>query len=817
MREIPSHLPCFGRAVDLERLAERVGQRGVTFVMAPPRMGKTWLVRNLAFEWARREGWNIGYAQSSGGKNDLLREVVADLYQRWLGGANFVAQARSLWERHKDGLVGKVGGAVGKLLGKIAALADGDWSGASKLIDETFDSLTRAEQDLRSGGLTLAPITYEDARDLVGTVGTVTGKPILLVMDAWERGLDLTGDRGSIRRLLDNEDEWPGAFHLLVVIRDLPKHLEEVRFAGECCDTHPSAGRFAVEQLDLSSLEEQDRLLLFLRERAPAVADAERDWVVEQCANPAVIEWWIRRQPSDQKALAAEAANARDKQYMGLFDLIEQVQERAPLFDATVRLAMLPEITSAAMWQAYRELIDADDADGLVADLQSRRVLDPNQYDYPSFGHTTAYDAVHDFLLRAPANRSQPDPRPRVRALLKELIRDLAGRIRSVTPDASPFTAALARTTDTIGAAGLGGVWEWPGRLALAMFGNRLNTDERGNLVASSRELDSELPMTRALLAMVLFNSLLDAKEERDFPQRDGMLNGLRQLVQSHPGDAGVRVRLAKGLVNTHCDAKEEQNLPRRDGLLNELRQLSQAHPADTAVRERLAMGLFNTLCQAKDEQELRRRDALLSELRQLSEAHSDDAAVRARLAMGLFNTLNYAEDEHDPAGRDRLLSELRQLEEAHPGDGAVRENLAKGLVNTLAYEKAEQDVARRDGLLSEVRQLAVAHPEDAAVREQFALGLFNTLGQATEEQELPRRTATLSELRQLAEAYPEDGGVGRVLAMGLGLSWKWLGEEGDTAERAALLVELRELLERHADDERLAEARAWLDEQTGD
>ena len=126
MREIPNHLSCFGRAADLKRLADRVRRRGVTFVMAQPRMGKTWLVRNLAFEWARQQNWNVAYAQSSGGKNDLLREVVADHYKRWLDGANVVAQAKSLWARHKDGLVGKVGGEVGKLLGKIAALADGD-------------------------------------------------------------------------------------------------------------------------------------------------------------------------------------------------------------------------------------------------------------------------------------------------------------------------------------------------------------------------------------------------------------------------------------------------------------------------------------------------------------------------------------------------------------------------------------------------------------------------------------------------------------------------------------------------------------------
>lgn len=54
--------------------------------MAPPRMGKTWLVRNLAFVRAKNEGWNVGYAESSGGKNDLMREAVTDLYKGWLDG-----------------------------------------------------------------------------------------------------------------------------------------------------------------------------------------------------------------------------------------------------------------------------------------------------------------------------------------------------------------------------------------------------------------------------------------------------------------------------------------------------------------------------------------------------------------------------------------------------------------------------------------------------------------------------------------------------------------------------------------------------------
>lgn len=623
MREIPIHSPCFGRADDLDHLAARIENRGVTFVMAPPRIGKTWLVRNLAFD--RAQGWNIGYAESSSGKNDLMREAVADLYKRWLDGAGAVAQAHSLWERHKDGLVGKVGGAVGKMLGKIAALADGDIVGADKVIDETFNALTAAEKDLRSGGLILAPITYEDARDLVRTLAIVTGKPILLVMDAWERGGNLAPDRGSIQKLLDNEDDWPDAFHLLVVIRDMPKHLDEVRFADECCNTYPSAAHHQPGRLALGDLAEQDRLLLFLREKVPAVANADRDWVIEQCANPAVIEWWVRRKPADQKALITEAGNARDSQHKVLFDLIDQIHDQPRLFAAVVRLAMLPEITSSTAWKPYREIVDADDPDAVVADLQSRRILYSDQPEYPSFGHATDHDAVRAFLLRAPANRSQHDPRPHVRVALKELIRDLARRVQSAASEVAPFVDALSITSDTVGAAGLDHPWQWPGSLARTLLDIRLSPDERAKLLQGTWAIDVELPEARTLLAM--------------------------------------------GLLNTLNDAKDEEDLARRDVLLAELRALSEAHPEDAAVREQLAMGLFNTLIDAKDEEDRSPRDALLAELRTLSKAHPEDAAVRELLANGLAFVAIWLGGEGDTLGREKLLAELRNLLDRHADD----------------------------------------------------------------------------------------------------------------------------------------------------
>jgi hypothetical protein len=129
---------------------------------------------------------------------------------------------------------------------------------------------------------------------------------------------------------------------------------------------------------------------------------------------------------------------------LGLFELIEQIHTDSPLFNATIRLALLPEITSAQMWEPYKELFDEHECDRMVTELQSRRILDVDKANFPSFGHTTAYDAVRDFLVHKPVAASQIDVRPHVRAELKDLIAALAGRVRTIAANDRPYAAALA-------------------------------------------------------------------------------------------------------------------------------------------------------------------------------------------------------------------------------------------------------------------------------------------------------------------------------------------------------------------------------------
>jgi hypothetical protein len=64
-------------------------------------------------------------------------------------------QALSLWERHKENLVFRIGQMVGLLFEKLAAKQLP--AGVGTIVRAAFDGLAEAQKDLLSGGLQLAP------------------------------------------------------------------------------------------------------------------------------------------------------------------------------------------------------------------------------------------------------------------------------------------------------------------------------------------------------------------------------------------------------------------------------------------------------------------------------------------------------------------------------------------------------------------------------------------------------------------------------------------------------------------------------------
>ncbi|MBI1899927.1 MAG: hypothetical protein HYS13_02280 [Planctomycetia bacterium] len=468
MRAVPDHLPCFGRKADLDRLAERVSRRGVTFVMAPPRMGKTWLVRNLAFRRLQpplAENWSVGYAESTAGKNDLVREAIADLYKRWLHSAGTMQQARSLLDRHRRDLVGKVGVAVGRMLGKVVELIPGG-AAVSGLVDEALNGLRGTNEDLKSGGLVLEPIAYDDAHALVSLISRLRGGPVLLIMDAWERGERRIGDRGTIQKMLANMGDWPDRFHLLVAIRDLLKHAAEVTFADDCCRQYPDAASCEVGELQLHAIDEADALYEHLRRTVPRIDRVERNWAVEQfCQFPAVVEWWVKRHPERRDDFESAARDARNNKYTALCERIKKLSREdgrraLKLLKTTILIALLPEMTSPTEWQDVQANLGWGQLDAILLELQQRQILSPRASQIPSFGDTTAKDAVYDFIMRKPRSASRRDLRPLVKNVAERMSRALRKAPAQVR------TVGLLALQPAIDALGLSEVYRRPGQLA---------------------------------------------------------------------------------------------------------------------------------------------------------------------------------------------------------------------------------------------------------------------------------------------------------------------------------------------------------------
>jgi len=318
----------------------------------------------------------------------------------------------------------------------------------------------------------------------------------------------------------------------------------------------------------------------------------------------------------------------------------------------------------------------------------------------------------------------------------------------------------------------------------------------------TSSKVASELVATPATIAVEeshwvkkareLFKSLNAARKTGDKEHCLSLLNELRALAHTYPGDGDVRKPLARGLFNAFNAAADAEDWGQCDNLLNELRDLSQAWPEDDAVRESLASGLVNATYTAGKAGNRERCNALLDELRRLSRKWLEDGAVRNRLAMGLVNAFNTSTDAEDWEQCNNLLNELRGLSQAWPEDDAVRENFAMGLSNAIYAAGKAGDQERGNALLDELRHLSQAWPEEGAMREKFASGLFNAANTAGKAGDREHCESLVEELRELSRTWQEDGALRKPLARGLFIAFKLAGKEEDQAQCDSLLDELR-------------------------
>ncbi len=735
----------FGREADLQALKQRIRYQGVTAVVARPKMGKSWLLMELARQLSA-EGQDvlIGFADSAGEYPDLLPRAIEDLYRRWLGNSTYLQQARMVWKQQKPEALSTFARVIGEQIANFKGTSFIE--PAATLIKGLLGGLTKVNDDLKSGSVKLPRLQYEQARDAVRAVAELSRTfRIVLILDQWENSPDVRYEAATLDSFLRNREDWPSCHVVVAVLDEAGAPLSAVEKL--CREYAGTAAMHGLSGIDLGSAFERERLLTWLRHIVPALSGESSESILRLVDGyPGVIDRWTSEVERDQIHTVDDAIrlakDAQSNRYSELDTILPGLERNER--NLAIRVALLPAIDTTDTWHALQPMI-AGDVDVTALDALKRlRVLECAQP--PSYGHGTRRDAAlarlfkdHEVAVReqcrilvlAVADKSLFED-DRFSTLALTTLTSLLPRVRQLDLDALPL--ALCRA-------------------AFAMRGAALD-DTAELIVGAKNSQDLHSPASLALLAVGLFMEMIDARKQSTREFHDALLEALRSMAICHAIELHPRVALARAYFEAFGDANDQQDFTRRDHFLDDLWQLADSYSTEPAPREMLAKGLVNQLNYKVDEGAFDTGFPLIEELRGLARAHPDEPDLRRQLAMGLYVLLNAARENSASERRDSLLAELRKLAAGHSQEPALRERLVKGLFNLLCDAIETNNLSRSNELLDELRLLATTYSDEPVVRQHYAGALVNHVNV---EAVLERRAALFEELGALASRYPQD------------------------------------------------------------
>lgn len=793
-------------------MLEQARKPGMTALYGRARSGKSRLfgeMENYLNHAQLNESVVIGYAEASR-ESDLLLRAIVDCYTRCLSDSTMFDQAKLVWADIRKDWIHRLAEA-GQGLAKLFTV--GDRTGISS-IGGILRSLKDTNEQLRTGGVLLKPLAYEQALDLLRLAHLLSGsRRLVLILDAYEQiGLAAEDLQLTLCRMLENNNKWPFA-HLFIGVRT-PNRFDsktDNQIADTLDDLHDDFGnQFQTHllgreenRLDLSDPSERGDALDWVRNKFPeATADMSDDELVAitDC-HAGVLGQWREVPPRTESELRSSAKNAIQNRYPELKIQIKAILPNPEASTLAAMLALLPEISHDDQWRIYRRaIVDAFgtpfDIDPALVYLVRIGLLDAS-HPLPRFGHTTRYNAAREKWFDSKV-RGALD---KLRSAAPDLVVGLARQIDNLRVEVMPAVIALvsmSRETDNLAIQGS----------VKVLFECAHTLFRGGNELEPYRfsEAEDNLQGISSFIAMALSDMAVYADKDAAHERRHAALDELRKLYAKNSGNAVTRELLANRLYDAHINAAEEGAVGRRDALLAELRKLSKSRPDDTSIRQCLAAALYNTHIDAQKEGTLQRKDALLEEIRILLSDHPTDAKVRECLVRAIHNTLHYLSEETPQRRRHSLLDELHNLSRRRPNDAVTRNWFVKSLgeAHLRAHKKGDRE--RCSELLVELRRLSGDHPEDSTVREELAVALYNTHIGAKHEDDLQHRDALLDELRRFSSEHPGDKALLEWLASAVYNTHIAAKEEGMPARCEGLLEELRTLHAAHTDNKTVRE-----------
>jgi hypothetical protein len=742
----------FGREPDIDFLCGRVAHSGVTFLTARPKMGKSWLLLAVAQKLAERDparkspDYLVGYHECTGGE-EFLRYALQDLYTRWLQRASDFEQAKKAWDQKKGTWLPTVARVFGSIFGGALPGGIGD------TVKSAIDGLVSANDMLKSGGLELPQLAYEQGRDLANSQAEISGCRLVLIFDAWEKAGSLDHEKWFLEHYINHRDEWP-EIHFIVALRypNITGNSDDSAWqaAQDLKSFSAKVDVYELPTLHLDVPAESARLTSYLREclpKASAVPDGQLLDMLQ--AYPGTLERWVDSSDlatADQLQRAAnDAAAFLYRELDGMLSALDKGQDKGQVTLA-LRLALLPRL-SAETWPLFKPLVEEGlQPDGWI-DICGNGLLTGNLF--PTFGHDTRHQAAASWFLKRSGARISKEA--------SRFVTELGRRMLPITPPTRYFSAAITVVARTANPQNLTPLAQ---AVALANLGCG-GQNPGASLLFSALWLGSKENVVELspMLAMGLFNTIIDAQGAKDLPLAMGLLGELRRLRDSFPDEPMARLRFAMILVNLIVFTRELTQADLSQQLTGELRALSQKYPSDAAVRRELALALRNAIQAAAVSSAFDQIDPLNGELRGLL-AVGPDAEIARYQVDSLFFGLSYGVR----AGRSfeqvrPWLDEMKFLS-ASSADPAVSYRYGEALSSVGLQALNEKEAGRFLAFVTQIQQVQLRFPSNAAIAILAARMMCDTIGNTPWSDVLPTLRPYLEHLQKLCAAFPAEENI---------------------------------------------------------
>jgi hypothetical protein len=645
----------FGRVPDLDFLSARIEKRGITAVLGRPQMGKS----SLLVEFARQASLSaeiahsdktllgrsfpssflVGFAESGAENPDLMLRVVADLYCRWFASSNYWEQAEVLYGLHKKDLVGTTGEAVGSLFSAVSRLAGKPLEAIGALVKEAFDKLAVTNRELKSGGQLLPRLQTEQSLELLTLLYKISHRPLVLILDQWEKSPNLEMESKILDSFLRHLDEWPPC-HMFLGVRSDGRSREILRQLRKGFEGAMECYELQAMHLDESSIE---RMLGYLRDRVPVSSEASDSDLLEMIAGyPGVVSKWTAEYNQERLdsvgSLRATAVEAHDNRFDEFETILANLASGASTL--SMRLSLMSAAASEDGWNLLRSVA----LDGCnVRDLDIlKRIGVLEGVSPPTFGHSTRLEAALRWFSR--------NCEAELGEITDHLILSLGSAIENFGTESISYASVLAELYPVSVQLNASSVCQAACIAASSLF-KPPDIDSVAKLLEVSVSSDESRLSLIALLAMGLDAAISHAKWEDAYERVDALLDGLRNLNIQFPLNPIVRqsfssglsekrlcvdfMRLARSFGGRFCEEEEAVRSERE--VLDDLRSLMRCSPEDIFVRRLLMKEMMFVTIGASDRERSQEGEALLEEMRAVVHRYPTDLSACEYLIKTLY------------------------------------------------------------------------------------------------------------------------------------------------------------------------------------